>query len=279
MSFALEPDENRIFISYAHETKEQKQSLLEYADWLNNPGGLECWIDRYAEDGELPEGWPAWMQKQIAKAEYVLVVCTKTYLERLMQDPSQIGKGKGAKFESTLMLNDFYDNHSLNKKYIPVIVTADHAQYIPKFLSGQTHYNLEDTESKEGLYRRLIKQPLHPKPKTRRGLTGIFSKENIPVEIKRVNLTDNKEIAEEIKPLLDMKPGTKILQSFFALPAARRFEIAKEHGLVEEGEKFDAPAQEKLSASFLKRAFSKNRLADLWSKLFDETIDPNPFKK
>lgn len=269
----------RVFMSYAHDSPEHKQDVLEYSDWLNDPGGIECWIDTYVEDTMLPEGWPLWMRKQLKKAEFILVVCSPRYQERLDRDPKEEGKGLGVKFESVLILNDFYQNQSLNTKYIPVVLDEKHVSCIPDFLNNQTHYNLSDEKSKQKLFRKLIKEPEHVKPKVRRGLIGFLTKEKITDKDDEQKLTSKVLNIPEIKPLLQMKPGTKILQSFFGLTVAKRFGIAGELGLIEKGESVDSPNLDKLTATFLERAYTKNLLAELWNKLFDENIDPNPFKK
>jgi hypothetical protein len=68
----------RVFISYAHDSEDHKTLILKYSDFLNNPGGLECWIDRYVEDAEIPGGWHHWMRIQIKEAKYVCISCMQS---------------------------------------------------------------------------------------------------------------------------------------------------------------------------------------------------------
>jgi SEFIR domain-containing protein len=275
----------RVFISYAHDSEPHKQLILEYANWLNDPGGLDCWIDRFMEDSDMPEGWPHWMRGQIREAKYVLVVCSPKFLARYNGAPEEHGKGLGAKFESTLMVNDIYQNGSLNVKFIPVVTSKNDLAYIPDILQVQTHYDLSDSQQKESLYRRLTNQPKNKKPKVSAGIIVLATNENKESNFERIVETPTlfeTQIVEnpELKVILDMKPGTKILQAFFGLPVIKRFRIAKEIGLVQEGESLDSTKNlDKLSALFLERAYKKDLLSVLWSKLFDESIDPNPFKK
>jgi hypothetical protein len=44
--------------------------------------GIDAMIDQYEQSP--PEGWPAWCEAQIRKADFVLMVCTETYLSGLM---------------------------------------------------------------------------------------------------------------------------------------------------------------------------------------------------
>jgi len=67
-----------------------------------------------------PEGWPQWMDRQIEEADYVLVVCTATYLRRAT-GKERPGVGRGVRFESVLIVQDLYDAAMWNEKFIPVL--------------------------------------------------------------------------------------------------------------------------------------------------------------
>jgi hypothetical protein len=276
----MEPMSCRVFISYAHDNEPHKEFVLQYSDSLINPGGLDCWIDRYVEDATPAEGWPFWMHTQIREAKYVLVVCSPKFLSRFEKNPDEAGKGLGVKFESTLMLNDIYQNGSVNDKFIPVLARSEDVKYIPKILQSQTHYDLTDEKGKESLYRRLTNQPKIVRP----GLSNIkifgtpSEKDITPIQ-KIEGPTSNIPDLPELSQFNNMKPGTKILQAFFALPVLKRFQIAESLGLVENGESVDKGNPDQLSARFLERAYKRGLMSDLWSSLFNEAIDPNPFKK
>ncbi|MEO5975961.1 MAG: SEFIR domain-containing protein, partial [Chryseolinea sp.] len=94
----------KVFISYAHNSEQHKDIILKYSNELINPGGLDCWIDRYVEDAIIPDGWPNWMRKKVNESDFVIVVCCPTYHARFEKNPDQERKGLGAKFESTLIL-------------------------------------------------------------------------------------------------------------------------------------------------------------------------------
>lgn len=82
----------------------------------------------------------------------------------------------------------------------------------------------------------------------------------------------------DFKKFSKMEAGNKLTKAFFSLPIIRRFSIAEEMGVIEEGESINNSNRDSLSAIFFKRIYDKSLLASLWSKLFDETIEPNPFK-
>lgn len=82
----------------------------------------------------------------------------------------------------------------------------------------------------------------------------------------------------EILNFSKMEAGSKLTKAFFSVSIIRRFKIAEELGVIEEGESISNTNRDSLSAIFFKRIYNKSLLASLWSKLFDETIEPNPFK-
>jgi hypothetical protein len=97
------------------------------------------------------------MEREIGKAEFVLMICTEPYYRRVMGQETP-GLGLGIAWEGNLI----YNNTSLNTKFIPVIFEALHAKYIPVPLQGATRYRLYDEYEK--LYSRLIGKPPAEKP-------------------------------------------------------------------------------------------------------------------
>ena len=70
----------RVFISYSHDSPEHAERVLDLSKRLRGLG-IDCWIDQY--EVSPPEGWPKWMVRQVKEADFVLVVCTETYLKRV----------------------------------------------------------------------------------------------------------------------------------------------------------------------------------------------------
>jgi hypothetical protein len=68
------------FISYSHDSLEHKARVLQLSNRLRS-GGVSCSIDQY--EFSPPEGWPNWMARRIAEADFVLVVCTEPYALRV----------------------------------------------------------------------------------------------------------------------------------------------------------------------------------------------------
>ncbi|WP_295769313.1 SEFIR domain-containing protein [uncultured Mucilaginibacter sp.] len=263
----------KVFTSYAHDTPEHELAVLNFCnDLLEN--WIDCTCDQYVEDGNPERGWPNWMEENIRESNFVLVVASKKYLERY-ENKEKDGSGLGAKWEATLTSTEIYQNDFKNMKFIPVLLKADDKQYIPTFLQQFTHYDLSDIGQVEALHKRLKRENVSIKP-------ALGVKKKI-TDINSLTAIIGRDHEESVLPKLpeftdDMKPGMKILQAYFVLPLTTRFKIASDLNLVEQGETFENNNAEELTGKFLVRAKERNLLSDLWSKLFNEKIEPNPFK-
>jgi tetratricopeptide (TPR) repeat protein len=149
----------KVFISYSHDSEEHRDRVRALADRLC-VDGVDCTIDQY--EPSPAEIWPIWMDRQIEEADFVLVVCTETYLRRATGQ-EQPGAGRGATFESVLILRDLYDKRMWNEKFLPVLFDADE-RVIPRPLRGYTSYRIESTDEYDALLRRLTGQPRVVKP-------------------------------------------------------------------------------------------------------------------
>jgi hypothetical protein len=146
-------DSPRVFISYSHDSDAHLRRVRELSDRLRSEG-IDSRMDQYIESP--PEGWPQWMDRQIARADYVLVVCTRNYAARLRGE--QQGRGHGVKWEGALITQAIHDAETRNTKFIPIIFVDD-TSAIPLFLRGATHYLVSTGEGYDALYRRLTGQP------------------------------------------------------------------------------------------------------------------------
>ncbi len=156
-----EPHNNpKVFISYSHDSDEHKDRVLALSEQLR-ADGIDCSIDQY--ETSPPESWAQWMIKLIKKADFILIVCTKTYQLRF-EGEEKSGKGKGAKWEGAIITQQLYEAQARNEKFIPVIFTPEDETHIPMILRGVTFYIPNTKEGYESLYRHLTKQPLIEKP-------------------------------------------------------------------------------------------------------------------
>lgn len=155
---ALADNAGTVFISYSHDSPDHARAVLALSNKLRSEG-IDCVLDQYKSSP--PEGWPQWMDREIGRAQFVLMICTEPYYRRVMGQEKP-GVGLGIAWEGKLIYNHIYNASSLNTKFIPLIFDLSHTKYIPTPLQGATRYCLPDEYEK--LYNRLIGKPPAEKP-------------------------------------------------------------------------------------------------------------------
>lgn len=151
----------KVFVSFSHDSQAHEERVLAFAHRLSGLGGLQIILDFW--DPHPVEGWPRWMEKHVRESDFVLLVCTETYHRRvtLNEEP---GKGYGATWEGNLISNAFYKERTLSSKFIPVLFSAEDAEFIPMAFYGKTNHRIDQDWGIESLYRELTGQPLHVPP-------------------------------------------------------------------------------------------------------------------
>jgi SEFIR domain len=81
----------RVFISYSQDGDVHKDRVLALANRLR-ADGIDANVDQYIQSA--PEGWPVWCEAEIRKADFVLMVYTKSYRQRV-EGNEQPGAGHG----------------------------------------------------------------------------------------------------------------------------------------------------------------------------------------
>ena len=125
----------KVFISYAWEDESFSQAILEFSNKLR-ANGIDANIDQYEENPDM--GWPIWMEQQIETSDYVLVVATKTYLDKFLQ----LQQGKGVSWEISSIYQSLYNLQGHNDKFIPIVFNEEDKKYIVKALQPYTNYNM-----------------------------------------------------------------------------------------------------------------------------------------
>ena len=126
----------KVFISYAHDSREHDARVLELANRLRTDG-FDCDLDQF--QSSPPEGWPKWMDRGLAESDFVLIVVTKLWHDRCMGNAPP-DEGPGVRCESTNIYQHIYDAGSNNTKFIPVLFDDAEKQWIPKPLRGASRY-------------------------------------------------------------------------------------------------------------------------------------------
>ena len=145
----------RVFISYSHDSSEHEMKVCTFANRLREDG-IEALIDQYCPNP--PDGWPIWMEREIDRADFILVICSPVYLRRAERRESP-GKGRGALWETKLIYNHLYSKDYEEQRLIPVLFDGAATTDIPSPYRGLTHYRVNTLEGYETLYRHLTYQP------------------------------------------------------------------------------------------------------------------------
>ena len=160
MTKCNEPTSPRVLISYSHDSPEHAARVADLANQLRR-NGIDCWIDQF--EPHPPQGWPMWMERQLARAKFVLLICSERYLRRF--DGKEVpGLGLGVVWESTLIRNELYKSRHDNREFVAVGFDKGYERFIPLPLEGSSHYLLDDfrLDRETGycrLYRQLTDQP------------------------------------------------------------------------------------------------------------------------
>lgn len=144
----------RVFISYTHDSPNHSAKVLKLSNALRDLG-FEADIDQY----HVNQRWPQWMEERIEWADYVLIVCTQTYLRRWKGQETP-GVGLGAQWESLLTRVTLYQSPSKNDKFVPIVFSNDDIQYIPIPLADVTRVVVgQDLSNLRALNLRLLNLP------------------------------------------------------------------------------------------------------------------------
>jgi hypothetical protein len=86
----------RVFLSCSHDSPKHQDRVLALANRLRQ-WGIDATVDQF--DGSPREGWPMWTEREIRQSDFVLVVCTETYLTRVERREGP-GRGRGVVWEA-----------------------------------------------------------------------------------------------------------------------------------------------------------------------------------
>ena len=144
------------FISYVNGFYDDEVASLAHQ---LNALGVPCDYDGF--NLRPVAGWPRWMDESIARADFVLMICTEAYNKRcrLLEQP---GVGKGASFEAGLLAQRVLDAQGSDHRIIPIIFDSADREWIPSLVKDQTYFLLPSRF--DSLYRVLTDQPARIKP-------------------------------------------------------------------------------------------------------------------
>lgn len=147
----------KAFISYSHDSQEHKQWVLEFATRLRNSG-----VDAVLDQWELQPGddIPHFMERNLASADRVLMICTDRYVER-----ANAGAG-GVGYEKMVVTADLLKTIDSNK-VIPIIRKVG-THNVPTFLRSKLFIDFSRDDQVEYSFDELLRTlhgaPLFKKP-------------------------------------------------------------------------------------------------------------------
>jgi DNA polymerase III delta prime subunit len=103
------------------------------------------------------------MDREIQKADFVVLVCTEIYRRRVegREEPT---KGRGVLWEAKLVYNHLYQTETAVQRFVPILMEDAVQSSIPWPMQGLTSYRINTAEGYEDFYRHLTGQPRHDKP-------------------------------------------------------------------------------------------------------------------
>ena len=146
-----------VFISYSHDSAEHKKWVLDFATTLRNRG-----IDAVLDQWDLKPGndLPHFMETNLETADYILMICTKKYVEK-----ANAGEG-GVGYEKMIITSTLLSKID-SSKVIPIIRQAG-TDLRPTFLKSKLYINFSNDSdieySLDDLLRTLLNAPLFEKP-------------------------------------------------------------------------------------------------------------------
>jgi TIR domain len=182
----------RVFISYAHETAVIDKKILDLADLLRG-NGVDARIDRY--EPHPSQGWPRWMEEQLASAHKVIVIPSKKYLARYNQDS---GVGSGARFETSILRSQLMKNGVSYERIAVALLKPGNESYIPDLLHGCQRYAISTKKDFENLYRWLTNQSAPTRPKL--GALKLLPKAQSSFT---THITNFRLLCRALQPILD----------------------------------------------------------------------------
>jgi hypothetical protein len=147
-----------VFVSYSHDSDDHKSWVLKLAKDLRDNG-----VDATLDQWDLPLGGDlaTFMERGVAAADRVILVCTKQYV-----DKADGGVG-GVAYEKLVVTGELVD-HIDTKKFIPLMRQSLTSRRMPRYLGVRRYIDFSDDTAYavclEELLREIHGVPGNPKP-------------------------------------------------------------------------------------------------------------------
>ncbi len=115
----------KIFISHTRDSADHHYEVESLAKYLSFKGNMtvvyDCW------DTPPPRGWDAWVNTAVRQADFVLVICSSVYYEKVLHDQSEV---QPPSWSGPAMRHLLFNNKFLAHKWVPVLLTNGQPKHI-----------------------------------------------------------------------------------------------------------------------------------------------------
>ena len=150
-----------VFISYSHDTRDHKAWVGELAQKL-----MQKRIDVRIDQWDLNPGddVPKYMEKSVAAADRVLMICTEPYVRK-----ADDGKG-GVGYEAMVVSGELVANLGTNK-FIPIFRQTGTTRILPRCVSTRLAIDLSTLDTWDESFDLLVRE-IHKVPKLKKPALG-----------------------------------------------------------------------------------------------------------
>jgi hypothetical protein len=129
----------QVFISYSHDNADHQARVHVLAERLR-ADHIQVIIDQDKLPGGPAEGWPAWSEAQVRKADRVLVVASAAYRRRYEQEEVP-GTGLGTVCEANAIRQALYETGGINERFRVILLSQEDEQEIPQQLAAYHRFS------------------------------------------------------------------------------------------------------------------------------------------
>ena len=199
----------KVFISYSWEDEEHKEWVRNLANQLLS-SGIDTKLDQY--DLLAGDRLPQFMEESIDASDYVIIICTPKYKEKLDNRSGGVG------YEGNIISGELLVKNN-ERKYIPVISKGNVNTAIPNCIKGKLAIDLSSDLLYEQNIKELIstiwggkvKPEIGTKPEFVKNANPYINKPEEPIHIIGI-------ITEEVtSPRNDGTPGCALYRVPFRL--------------------------------------------------------------
>ena len=151
-----------VFISYSHEPPEHKQWVIELATRLIREEGIDVMLDHW--DLRLGASVPEYMKTSSKKADYIILIWTEKYVEKVNEPVGGVG------YENLIFTEALMRDLS-TEIFLPIVRQQCERKKLPSGLSDRLYIDFSDDSLFEQNFKALSRA-IHNAPEDRKPALG-----------------------------------------------------------------------------------------------------------